>query len=179
MDSHRLRVKIGEHEFEAEGSAESVTAQFEAWKELIALASHPLKKPNDGFLKLSRAAEEAKTTDGFRAATWDIYDCDEKKRLVSLKVHPTGESRDADALLLILWGYKMSFSLDEVPVTLLKTSMERSGIHTGRIDRSIAPLQSQGLVLKGGHGKGGKYRLTTIGLSRAEEMARILFEKLV
>ena len=36
MESYRIKVKIGEHEFEAEGPAEIVQSQFETFKQLIA-----------------------------------------------------------------------------------------------------------------------------------------------
>ena len=35
MDAYRLKIRIGEHEFEAEGPQEAVERQFEAFKELI------------------------------------------------------------------------------------------------------------------------------------------------
>ena len=180
MATTKLRVKIGQHEFEAEGPPDQVAAQFADWKALISTSAAEPKTPgDDAFMRLSKAAEEVKTRDGFRAIPWDVFHVDDKRDLLSLTVHPTGESRDADALLLLLWGYKMAKEKDEVPVTILKYSLEQSGIRPGRIDRAMAPHLAAGWVLKGGHGKGGKYRLTNIGATKAEEMARRLFEKLV
>lgn len=175
-DPHKLRVKVGAHEFEAEGTQESVTAQFEAWKALIsapAQASPP--KPS----RLSQVVEEVRTKDGMIGATWDIYEVDDKRKLVTIKVHPTGDQRDADAVLLILWGYLKALQQSEVRVTQLMESMRVSGLTVGRLDRAIAPYRKEGFVLKGGKGKGGTYRLTHTGSTRAEDLARVLFEQLV
>src|ERR1700682_900368 len=47
MDEHKLKVKVGEHEFEASGAVEIVQAQFDEFKELIRLvASAPQAKPS-------------------------------------------------------------------------------------------------------------------------------------
>ena len=35
MDTFKLRLKVGPHEFEAEGAKDDVQAQFDAWKSLI------------------------------------------------------------------------------------------------------------------------------------------------
>lgn len=41
MDGYKLRVKIGDHEFEAEGPADVVKEQFELWKSLVTSAPPP------------------------------------------------------------------------------------------------------------------------------------------
>jgi len=178
MDNQKLRLKVGPHEFDAEGPPETVSAQFEAWKQLITAfpAGRELTPPKPS--KLSNMVEEVQTKDG-RRATWDIFDVEDERKLVTLSVHPTGEKRDADAVLLWLFGFRQAFQLNEVPVTRLIQALEISGLRPARIDRALGPHLREGLVLKGGHGKGGKYRLTNTGLARAEELARVLFEQLV
>lgn len=93
METFRLRVKIGPHEFEAEGPKDSVMAQFEAWKTLI--GSTPATTPP--VSKVVAPATEVPTREGL-SAPWDVFEVDEKRRLVTLRVHPTGETRDADAV---------------------------------------------------------------------------------
>jgi hypothetical protein len=176
MATTKLRVKIGQHEFEAEGAPDEVAAQFADWKALISSPPALARESHDSPPRIRKDADESTTGDDFLALPSNIFHRDEKRRLVSLTVHPTGDSRDADALLLLLWGYKVSRGLIEVPVTLLKDSLEQSGIRAGRIDRAMAPHLNANLVLKGGHGKGGKYRLTNIGSARAEEIAKKLSE---
>src|SRR3989442_13476553 len=106
METHKLRIKIGPHEFEAEGTKEAVAAQFEAWQQLV--ASLPPEKPDAGRPKIPRTVTEIKTPEG-RTAPWDVFYVDDKRKLVTLRVHPSGENRDGDAGLLILYGYRQCF----------------------------------------------------------------------
>lgn len=183
MEPTRLRVKVGVHEFDAEGPAEQVTAQFEAWKQLIAVQAMPTPETQKRPLNIPpEAIDSVKTRDGY-AAPWDIFGGDEGD-LMTLKAHPPqGDTRDADAILLVLYGYRKAGNdgagQAEVPVTKLKESLDVSGIRIARIDRAIAQYLRAGFVLKSGRGKGGVYRLTNTGFAKAEDMARKLFEQLV
>jgi hypothetical protein len=180
MDSQKLRIKVGEHEFEAEGSPDKVSEQFEAWKELVASypkATNGTQKPPGGSSgKLLKNVTEIRTTDGF-SAPWDIFSVDEKRKLVTLTIQPSGEGRDAMALLLLLFGYRKTFEQQEVLATRLIESMQVSGLIPGRIDRTLAPFVEAGFVLNSGRGKGSKYRLTNTGFAHADETARELFAK--
>jgi hypothetical protein len=184
MDSiTKLKVKVGLNEFEAEGPADQVAAQFETWRQLLA-ASPPAAPAIAAGTPVIPAANvtEVKTRDGF-SAPWDIFQIDEKHNLVTLKVHPpAGESRDADAILLILFGYRKAGNggagASEVPVTKLKESLEVSGLRIERIDRAVAGYLASGFVLKSGRAKGGIYRLSNTGYTRAEEMAQRLFAQI-
>lgn len=178
MDTYKLRIKVGPHEFEAEGPKDEVTAQFEAWKELIKSFPETSRANNQTLSKVAGVATEVRTPEGF-TATWDIFNIDDKRKLVTLRVHPTGEQKFADAALLILYGYRQANQQEEVLVTKLKESMEVSGLRPGRVDRTVAPHINAGFLMKAGLGKGGKYRLTNTGFAKADEMAKILFEKLV
>ena len=42
MENYRIKVKIGEHEFEADGPADAVQSQFEMFKQLIANQPKPI-----------------------------------------------------------------------------------------------------------------------------------------
>lgn len=178
MDSQKLRIKVGEHEFEAEGSSEKVSEQFNAWKELI--ASLPQKAqggstpPQNNTGKLLKNVTEVRTSEGF-SAPWDIFQVDDKRKLVTLAIHPSGDDRDALAMLLIMFGHKKSYGQNEVLATRLVEAMEVSGFKPGRIDRTLAKFIDAGLVLNSGRGKGSKYRLTNTGYAQADELARQLF----
>jgi hypothetical protein len=181
MEPVKLRVKVGPHEFEAEGPSESVTAQFEAWKTLVAAAPPDARErqaPAPLASRIVAAATEVKTREGY-AAPWDIFSVDDKKKLVTLRVQPTGDDRDANAVLLILYGYRQAFQQDDVPVTRIMESVKVSGLTAERIDRSAGPHLRAGYILKAGRGKGNRYRLTNTGFARADELARELFEKLI
>jgi hypothetical protein len=185
MENTRLKAKVGIHEFDAEGPAEQVAAQFQAWKELIATTSiTPTPDPSKRLITLpADAVQEVKTRDGY-TATWDIFGTDSDKDLMTLRVHPpAGDARDGDAILLVMYGYRRAGNdgqgLSEVPVTKLKESLDVSGIRIARIDRASAAYLKAGYLLKAGRGKGGIYRLTNTGYARAEDLARRLFEQLV
>jgi hypothetical protein len=175
MDSSsKIRVKIGDHEFEAEGPAAEVAKQFAAWKELIAAITsgpHPPRSP-----ELSKGDDKSKDTGKHHSqGTLRIFALDEKRKLVTLKAHPTTDSRNADALLLLLYGFKELQDMDEVPVTTLGDAVKVSGISVARIDRAIASYVGT-LVLKTGRAKGSKYRLSNTGLTEAEQLAKQMSE---
>jgi hypothetical protein len=170
MDTQRLKVKIGDNEFEAEGPPESVQAQFDAWKSLVSTAppTVPDKPASDG----SKPGETQEETGELPS----IFSVDDRKKLVSLAVLPAAGAgnRDADAMLLLLYGYKVKYGLEDLIVGRLKESMAVSGRRIERIDRTIQPHLKANYVLKGGQGKGGKYRLTNTGIARAKELMEAL-----
>ena len=82
----------------------------------------------------------------------------------------------ADAVVLLLYGCRVLRHEEEVAVTKLAESARISGFTVGRVDRAVAPHVRSGYVLKGGRGKGGKYRLTNTGLGYAKRLADDLLE---
>lgn len=181
-DPYKLRVKLGAHEFEAEGTEDAVKEQFNAWKDLISTLSQTTRPAGPSVPPVSRlhdVVEEVRTKDGFNTQTWDIFICDDKRKLITLKVNPSGETRDPDAALLVMYGYKRAFQMDEVKVGRLKEALAVSGLRPDRMDRTLSDYIAKGFLLKTGRGPGGKYRLTTTGYDRADALAKNLFEQLV
>ncbi len=189
MESSKLRAKVGVHEFEAEGPAEQVTAQYNAWMERIAtlpseyLPQMPIKAPRPAIP--AERVTEARTHDGYTTVL-DLWEVDEARDLRKLIVHPpAGETRDADAILLVIYGYRKIGNGAEnkgtarVPVTKIKQSLDVSGIGVARVDRTAKPYVDARYLLKSGRGKGGVYELTVTGMTRAEEMAQKLFAERV
>jgi len=166
---NRLRVKIGVHEFEAEGAPDWLVTQLDTWKELVSAAPASVVKQDAGGSRATgvglSGADQPDATELNR-----IYAVDQGRKVVSLKVHPTGNQRDADAVLLLLFGFAQLLNATDVLAGTIKESMALSGLRVQRIDRVIAPHQTSGYVLKGGIGKGGKYRLTNTGDNRAREL---------
>jgi len=177
MTTYRLRVKLGEAEFEAEGPEEAVRREFEDWKAFAATAPSPsvVEVPHiEAPLSPVEAPENPLALEPDQLRT--LFIRDEARNLVSLRFLPQGDDRASKAMLLILLGYKRILAAEEVPVTLVKASLELSGINLERVDRDAAPpLLQQNLILKGGKGKGGRYALTNLGVATAEADAiRIL-----
>lgn len=166
QETFKLRVKFGDHEFEAEGPQEAVIQRFEEFRELIRSAPSPTVSPH---AKPAPAPSEEEPS-------WvgTLIRHDPRSRVISLRVLPEGEEREADAALLLLLAYKQARAEDEVSVTVLKEALSQSGCPVPRLDRALALQVKEHLVLKTGRGKGGKYRLTNKGLARAEALAREL-----
>ena len=64
METFKIRVKVGNHEFEAEGSQEAVERQFQMFKELVGTpAVIPLKNNNDSIALSETLALEPPSSD--------------------------------------------------------------------------------------------------------------------
>src|SRR5208337_3508019 len=97
MAEYRLKVKIGEHEFEADGPAETVKQQFDAFKDLIAVI--PKNKVENTTPTISGETPPATQKDVSNVDR--IFQAD--ARVISLTVPPTSET---DAVLLVLYGQR-------------------------------------------------------------------------
>jgi hypothetical protein len=188
VEHTRLKVRIGENEFDAEGPPEQITAQFAAWKDLLTLVGHNGRPasttnpkagkpaiPQQSLLDDSGSAIDDPPSD--RSAS--IFHVDEKRQLVTLRVlPPNGEDRDADAALLTIYGFKTMLNAGEVLVGRLKDALQASGLTPTRIDKIVLAYTTNGLVLKVGRGPGGKYHLSNTGRAKAEALAKKLTEQL-
>jgi len=180
MPNLKLRMKIGVHEFDAEGPAEDVNARFDLWREMIEARTTPLKGSAGGesFVQGSLTVFETphvpKGEDD--PALRRVFAVDEKRDIVTLRVHPIGENAEADAILALVYGYWKLRGNDEVRVTKLTRSVALSGLSGNRIDRMAAPYKGSA-INKVGKSKGGKYMLTAPGRSKAEQVVREMFER--
>ncbi len=172
MAEYKLKVKVGDHEFEADGPAETVKEQFEAFKDLIAslpknkiettVISAPIQPP---VIPPAIPAIATNVDRIFRA----------EGRVVSLTVPPTSET---DAVLLVLYGQRHYRKNDNPTGGEIIDGMEQSGYRTPRIDRILAGLSEEGAVIITGAHRGKRYRLTNQGHTRAEGVVRDALAKL-
>jgi hypothetical protein len=173
MDNLKIRVKVGDHEFEAEGPRESVELQFQLFKELVGAA--PVRTPGQAPPAPKPPVIQTPTQNGGlvdETPDKTVYD-----RLFSvdgdrLSLHylPEGENREANALLILLLGYRIITAQEQVLGGRLMQGLQQSGLTLDRIDRVLDPYIPS-LILKTGIKKGTKYRLTNIGLARAKVIA--------
>jgi hypothetical protein len=163
MEPYRLKLKVGEHEFEAEGSEEAVQRQFEMWKDLIATAPRqkdatPVNDPNQEKnlenTDLPRALEKIMRADG---------------RIVSLTAPP---ELAPEAALLILLGQRQLRSNEAVTGNEMMEGMQQSGFRLARVDRILENLATDGSIIRSGAHRGTRYRLSNIGFTRAQGIAR-------
>lgn len=181
MEVYKLKVKIGTHEFEAEGPEKAVQQQFGEFKDLIAKAPITATAPA-GSIPPEKPAQPSKGGQGVEypgdAATGNLFRVEEK--IVWLAVPPRGEERVADAALLILLGHKLQRSEDEVTGFEILRGLERSGYPAGTRADHIVKSFTEGterLVVKTGQRRGTRYRLTSLGMARARTLAQELLRE--
>ncbi len=165
MELNKLRIKIGDHEFEAEGPPEVVQAQLAAFKELVA-STPALRKQNESV------TDEVQDTQAQRQPnaplTLDkIIKID--GRVASLTAQPNSLE---DALLLLLLGQKTFRNNDGVTGGEIVNGLKVSGQSNDGTPRILKKLASEGSVIITGAHRGKRYRLTNQGVSKAQEVAK-------
>jgi hypothetical protein len=176
MEPFRLKLKVGPHEFEAEGDQESVEKQLAVWRELIGspLATTPtLASPPPDPPPLPGTAPLPPRSVS-RAAFDKVFQHD--GRVVSLTLLPQGDNVESDAGLLLLLGQKVYNGLDAVTGSQLIEGLEVSGCKVARADRLFDRIMDRDVTRYGQH-RGTKYRMTHPGLSRASDLLRELVER--
>ena len=171
MDAYKLRVKIGTAEFEAEGPEQMVKEQFAEFKKMIEPRPSNAGPAAPGAMPNGHRDSGLETAHELPPGYERMYQVEERsgRRFVKLHFLPTGEGREAVALRLVLLGYRKALSEDRVRVTTLLEALRGSGLPLQRLDGYAAEAINQGLLLKGGTGKGGTYGLSVTGVKRAEE----------
>jgi hypothetical protein len=183
----RLKMKIGEAEFEAdvlENEVGPMYCQFLSMLERRSqvpagfhgtgiqtgpinayLAKTDLRQPAIGATTRAASADDSEAFD--QASLTRIFDL-RKDGAVTLKVLPTGPDTSADAMLLILYGYYRLKNETYVLATQLFRAAERSGI---RLHRPAAEyVRNSRFVIRGGQRKGSHYSLSSQGLAMATEI---------
>jgi|ERR1700688_1547806 len=165
--AHKIKIKLGNAEFEAEGAPETVQAQYDQF--LAALERGGSKadslpadkdKPKNTSVEIDAALLERL----FRVR---------QDGIVTLLKLPKGDNGAADAYLLILYGYRRLKQEEDVAATHLR----QAAVHSGFGDHWPAPelATHEQYVTSGGVKKGKTYGLNNRGLAKAEEIAAQLF----
>lgn len=172
MDIIKIKMKIGDHEFEAEGPAEVVQAQLAAFKEIIASQSGPIGS--------SGARQDQQTQlDQGQITQASALQLDKmfkvEGRIVSLTAHPGSPD---DATLLIMLGQKQFRGNDAITGQEIGDGLDHSGIRVLRVDRVMDKFVRDGFVLKVGLGRASRYRLTNPGFNKGQSIAKELLANL-
>lgn len=175
QETFKLKVKIGGQEFEAEGPSDLVTRQFEAFRLLIQgdpiVAGERPPHPAGSRRRDSTTPQEPPPHEGHRDANLaTLFRVSPQTQLLSLRQPPMGKCPEADAVLLLLLGHKRLRNEEDVPVTVITEALKQSGCPVKRLDRILTIYTKDHSVVRSGRGKGGKYRLTNLGLKKAESM---------
>jgi hypothetical protein len=180
----KLRIKANEFEFEAEGATAVVCEQFEAFQKFLShlpknqIASNlkETKDPLKSHLTPNTLTDPISMTSSSISRNTLIKLFTEDPRTTQLTPNvslPEGNKAE-NTILLLLLGYRELKNHTEVSALWLNHALKGIGGAHSRLDRVLAgPLRKQH-ILKSGKGKGGKYRLTTLGIHQAKEMAREL-----
>lgn len=174
----KLRVKVGISEFEAEGPAEMVKQQYDDFLAAVAKVSAAISPATPLPSTPAQAVINAGTGTITGSATLNAVSADrdqfrrvfaENDAVISLRAFPNTETRDADAVLLLIYGYQ-ELRQNDYPVTgvRLMQAAKQSGLQIKRIDRTIEAHDR--LVLKAGMKRGRKYSLNNQGVTRAQEL---------
>jgi hypothetical protein len=169
MDSskHRIRIKIGDNEFDAEGEQTAVQSQFQAF--LAALSAVPAATP------AKPGTPQNSQTNPHSADPGEFSRIFRQGEPLSLLALPRGKTVEADALLMLLYGYTKLGSEPSTTGTTLMKAAKLSGVSISRIDR-IMDGQNKEFVLAAGVKKARRYSLNNPGVARAESLMKQLFE---
>lgn len=181
METNRIKIKIGDAEFEAEGQTEIVQAQFDSFMKVVAgrattapAAQAPVSDPS-----ATSAAANTATTAATAASepSPDVLsrvfrDTD----ALSLAALPhSGENPSADAMLALLYGYLRLRNENAVTGTSLMKSAKISGIPIDRVDR-LMDVHQPDFVLVAGVKKARRYQLNNRGIARAAQIINAIIE---
>jgi len=172
MDTSRIKMKIGIHEFEAEGPADIVKEQLEAFKELISSGSANTSVPSSEQLNQDISIE--RDSIGIPHVNLEKI-MHVNGRIVSLTALPTSAE---DAALLIMLGHKDLRNNVSVTGQEIGDGLAQSGRPVPRVDRIMESAISEATVLKTGVKRATRYRLTNQGLVKALGLARDLMANL-
>jgi len=159
----RLKMKFGSAEFEAEVAEDKVQPMYDQFLSILR---------NDGRKPKHASSIEYPGNTFDRGVLTRIFDLHDDGAVV-LKLLPDGHDKEADALLLLLYGYHLLKSEECVMATHLFRAAEKSGI---RLRRPVnLCVRNSRFVIRNGQRKGSNYALNSHGLAMANDLtARIL-----
>jgi hypothetical protein len=162
--NHRIKVKLGDAEFEAEGAEDKVQAQYD---QFLAACTHVSPKTgNKPPLGKQDAREAADLDDAMIAKAFELR----SDGVVTLRRRPPDTMESADKIALLLYGYRRLKNEEHVLATQLLRAASLSGLGIERIDRA-ADAYMPTFIMRGGQKKGTNYLLTTQGIGKAAELA--------
>jgi hypothetical protein len=156
VDNLRLRIRLGENEFEAEGASEEITRRWDTFAR---------------FLPPDREDRGAARVDGARDDGWAFHDEGPGRPLTLRVIPPAGAGRlrqIGDMMILLLHAQNRLRRRDTLTVLEMSEGLRLSGFSKlKRLSTSFAYLEREGLAMKSGRGKGTTYRPTERGLDKA------------
>jgi hypothetical protein len=179
MENHRIKVKLGDAEFDAEGKPEDVKAQYEAFLALVAALPKVQPPPPPPPNPQPPAFVPGQPNNQPEGVAQEMMDrVFRKGDNLSLAALPSGDNAAQDAMLALLYGYQKIQNETHVTGTLMMKSAKISGVDlgkVGRVDRVMASLIPD-YVLAAGVKKAKRYQLNNRGLAKAENVIKAIFQ---
>lgn len=174
-DGHKIKVKFGDMEFEAEGDQSVVEEQFRIFMETVSAGVSPAPKhTTQNEIYVRDNISDTDHVGGVNKALIERTFLD-KGGVVSLKVLPQkSKSRSSDSLMLLLYGYYLLHEDDNVLATQLMKAARQSGLPIDRIDRFLTTQKD--FVGRGGSRRSTRYSLNNRGLTKAKELLEGIHE---
>ena len=186
-ETRRLKIKIGDAEFEADVPESNVQPMYDRFLSILEGRRASI------FRRISTT--DGKRSDNYKSSNEEVGRdtsvCVGREisapdgpllrrafhlssdNLVILKVLPNGSAQHADALLLLLYGYRQLKS-EPVSAVELNRAAEQSGISLRRLSNGYA--KNHRYLVRGGYGKGSHYRLNSEGLAIAKGIMAMILE---
>jgi hypothetical protein len=164
-DRHRIKAKIGPHEFEAEGKEAIVIKQYDSFLAAVkAMASAP--QSHDAGAKL--APEQSKLRPDAAIPKDVLARVFRDGDPLSLMHPPKTDKADADGLLMLIYGYTEMMGKPDVTAATLALAARKTGLKVDRLSRSLAAHEA--LIGVSGAKKGTRYTLNNRGIAEAKRL---------
>ena len=177
-ETQRLKIKVGEHEFEAEGPTEVVQAQLATFHDLIVSISASTIPAAPTVAPPQEKQSAPQEPNG--AVSFPHLPLEKILKVEGRVVSLTAKCDTVDhAVLLILLGQKEFRSNQEVSGSEIMDGLKQSGYILGRVDYTLDKLSSDGNVITIGIRCARRYRLTNQGLKQALNIAKEVLNTVV
>lgn len=167
MGNLKLRFKLGEDEFDAEGPASAVLKEAAEFRKRRVGSMEPGTSSTSSQVKLSHSGGKLVDTKLIES----LFKVDAEGNL-SLRAKLPGEETEANAAILLIYGYRLLKNQDSVTAVRLISSLKISGYQVARMDRALEPYRKDGTVMVRGAKRGRRYFLSNTGEQKGAMLAR-------
>jgi hypothetical protein len=169
METSKIRIKIGDSEFEAEGPEDLVRVQFDEFMSVMK-AHPPSPAPPllpqalpDPTAALAVAIPAPEVSPDWLSRVFQV-----RNRTVTLLALPKSETAIKDAMLMLIYGFEKLLGTGAVTGVALAEAARQSGVQIDRVDRVMKGLGAW--INAGGARRGRRYSLNNPGRKKAEDL---------
>ncbi len=160
-----IEVALLGNTFKASGEVQNVTKLFEQFLQLLSSTS---------ATRIQNPETETLDRNPMTPVLQKIFEHDNQSPILVFRNPPTHDEPLPNWVLLLLLGYRELRNTRDVTATVVIHALRHSSHRVPRLDRLLQPYLKEKYLLKGGRGRGGFYRLTSLGAEKAYEKAKAL-----